>query len=112
MSDSVAAREHRIGYCCIVAPECLQAVRRYRMLSFEDIIKKSGFTREYLAGVERGDKNLCVNAAVLRAYEDAGGNPIEQEVLGIAFAYVEALVGALNSFNRLYHWRYLDPPPR
>lgn len=86
-----AWNNHELGKCrCLLSAECLNAVRRSRMVPLDAVAKLSGLSREYLAKVERGEKDQCVDTRVVLAYENAIGTPIEEEMLAVMFAYVQA----------------------
>lgn len=67
MSDGERGYRHQPGAdCrCIVSPGCLREVRRRRMVSLGAVTAVSGYSREYLSGLERSDRDTCVVAEVL-----------------------------------------------
>jgi hypothetical protein len=88
---------------CIIDPGCLKLVRRQCMVSLEAVSAGSRFSREYLAGMERGEDGKCAEVEIVRAYEQAIGAKIDTVVLAMNNSALESLALVHDWLTRL-HW--------
>lgn len=95
---------------CIVSPGCLREVRRRQMVPLEAVMEVSGYSREYLSALERGDGDACVVPDVLRVYEQAMGIAVEQEVLTMIGEFLQVMQSGHEMLTRLYWFRVRNVP--
>jgi hypothetical protein len=108
MMEQVERRDpgggHVLDQCrCVIDPGCLKLVRRQCMVSLEEIAAGSRFSREYLAGTERGADGKCAEPEIVRAYEQAIGARIDTVVLAMNNSALESLALVHDWLTRL-HW--------
>lgn len=90
---------------CLVRGGCLREVRQRRMVTLKDITAVSGYSPQYLSGVERGDGDGCAGPEVIRAYEEAIGVQLEVEIFVIIQHTLFNLLAELATLSRLYEAR-------
>jgi hypothetical protein len=73
------------------------------MVSLEAVSAGSRFSREYLAGMERGEDGKCAKVEIVRAYEQAVGAKIDTVVLAMNNSALESLALVHDWLTRL-HW--------
>jgi hypothetical protein len=88
---------------CVIDPGCLKLVRRQCMVSLEAVSAGSRFSREYLAGMERGEDGKCAEPEIVRAYEQTIGAKIDAVVLAMNNSALESLALVHDWLTRL-HW--------
>jgi hypothetical protein len=95
---------HVLDQCrCVIDPGCLKLVRRQCMVSLEAVSAGSRYSREYLAGMERGEDGKCAETEVVRAYEQAIGARVDTVVLAMNNSALESLALVHDWLTRL-HW--------
>lgn len=104
MEQPGVAGGHVLDRCrCVIDPGCLKLVRRQCMVSLDAVTAGSRFSREYLAGVERGEDGKCAEAEIVRAYEQAIGAKVDTVVLAMNNSALESLALVHDWLTRL-HW--------
>jgi hypothetical protein len=104
MQQRDAVVHHVLDQCrCIIDPGRLKLVRQQSMVSLEAITAGSRFSREYLAGMERGEDGKCAEPEIVYAYERAIGAMVDSVVLVMNNRALESLALVHDWLTRL-HW--------